>query len=406
MRKVVRWMLCVFVFTQPWDTIAWEGIGALSRVVGIVTLGAALITVGLQGRVRRPGAIFWLASVFVASSAVSLLWTVSTALSTQRVSTYVQLLGSVWVVQEFARTKEQHQSLLVAYCLGAFIPIASMLNSFRIGVRIGEFTERYSSDGVLYNNANNLALILVIAIPMALYLMRHRGGIIRVMACTYMVLGPLAILLTGTRTTFLAGIVALSIAPFTQLRQSLRSFFRARVLFRASAMAVVVTAALVLVVPQAIWARLSTIPSEITEGGSMNGRAEIWNAGLQMIRERPFLGVGAGAFEEGVAPLIGGTAAAHNLLLDILGEQGIIGLSLYVALLGACAIVISRLPSAERELWAAVMISWFVGVMAINFGVTKATWLLFGLLAAQSTAKTRHAKFENANEAALTPVAI
>jgi hypothetical protein len=52
------------------------------------------------------------------------------------------------------------------------------------------------------------------------------------------------------------------------------------------------------------------------------------------------------------------------------------------------------------------MLSWFVGVMAINFLVTKATWLLFGLLAAQSTAKTRHVKFENGNEAALTPVAI
>lgn len=384
MRDVVRYLLCMFVFTQPWDTIAWEGVGALSRVVGIVTLGAALLTVGVQRHVRRSNAIFWLAITFVASNAVSLLWTISTADSIQRIWTYTQLLGSVWMVQEFARTRKERESLLVAFCLGAFVPMASLLNSFRLGVNFGPSDDRFSSTGAFYNNANSVALILVIGIPMALYLIQHRRGIVRVGALIYVTLAPLTVVLTGTRSTILAGILALSIAPFTQLRQSLLSFLRLPVLFRATALLTVATALTILFVPQALWDRISTIPSEIIEGGGMSGRSDIWNAGTRAFLDRPLLGFGAATFGTAVTPFLGGYADPHNMPLEVLVEQGVVGFSIFVALLMASALAILRLPPPERKLWAALMVSWFVGVLAINFATSKATWLLFGLLAAQA----------------------
>jgi O-antigen ligase len=388
MRELVHGLLCIFVFTLPWDTILWEGIGALSRVVGIVALGAALVAAAVQGRVRRPNAIFWLAAAFVALNAVSLLWTISSAASTERIWTYTQLLGSVWMVQEFTRTRKERESLLIAFCLGAFIPAGSLLNNFRLGVHFGPSADRFSSGGAFYLNANDIAMTLVIAIPMALHLMQHRGWIVKVMAFMYVVLGSVAILLTGTRTAVLAGIVTLAIAPLVQLRQSARFIVRAPVLLRAACLLVVVSVTMVLVVPQSLWDRISTIPSEIFEGGEMSGRSNIWDAGLRAVLDRPILGFGAAAFGPAVTPLLGNAGSAHNLPLEVLVEEGIVGFSIFVALLAACAFAIARCPAVERKLWAGLMLSWLIGVTAVNLGTSKVTWLLFGLLAAQSASET------------------
>src|SRR5262249_52981843 len=154
----------VFVFMHPWDnTIAFRGIGALSRVVGLAAFATALLTVALRSRVRKPPAIFWLAAAFVTSSAVTLLWTISPDETVQRIQTYAQLLGSVWIFQEFVRTQEQHESLLFAFCLGALVPVANLMNNFVHGRQAARFVERYTSGGLLYINADGLALILVMA---------------------------------------------------------------------------------------------------------------------------------------------------------------------------------------------------------------------------------------------------
>lgn len=380
MRRVGRFLLWVFVFTQPWDAVTLPGIGALSRVVGLATFGAAVLTIGIEGRFRRPDAMFWCAAAFVASNALSLIWTISYGATYARTWTYAQLLGSVWLVQEFARTREQQQSLLAAFCLGAFVPMANLLNNFRLGVQISAFNERFSSSGALRLNADNLGLTLVIAIPMAWYLVQHRRGIVRIVAAIYFALAPVAILLTGTRGAFLAGIVALSIAPLTMVRQSLRSAFAGAVLLA------VLTAMTALVVPQSIWARISTIQTELLEDGTMTGRADIWTAGVRVFPDHALLGVGAGAFGTAVEPLLGTRQAAHNMPLAVLVEQGVVGFFVFVALLGGCALTIWRIPSPDRKLWAPLMLSWLVGVMSVNFEESKVTWLLFGLLAAQAAA--------------------
>jgi O-antigen ligase len=304
----------------------------------------------------------------------------------------------MWIIQEFARTRQEHERLLVAFCLGAFVPMVDVLNNYRLGVAVGGLDERYSSSGTLFINADHIALILVIGIPIALYQMRHGGAMVRFMGIVYVLLGSVAVLLTATRSAFLAAVVGLSIAPFTQLTHLLRSSFRISVLLRATVLVAVVSATSALIVPASIWNRMSTIQSELIEGGRLGGRSEIWSQGLQLFWDRPLLGFGVAAFPYAIAPLRGGEPEApHNIFLEVLIEQGVVGLCIFVALLGAVGWTISRLPSPERKLWAALMLSWLVGVMAINFGSNKVTWLLFGLLAAQ-TAETRRRHIPQATQ--------
>src|SRR5262249_26541863 len=223
--------------------------------------------VALRSRVRKPPAIFWLAAAFVTSSAVTLLWTISPDETVQRIQTYAQLLGSVWIFQEFVRTQEQHESLLFAFCLSPLVPVANLMNNFVHGRQAARFVERYTSGGLLYINADGLALILVMAIPMALYLMHRRGGFVRLVTLAYVVFGSLSVLLTGTGGAVVGAIAGLAIVPLTQ-RQSLHSLFRSGLLL------IVVAAITVPIVPSSLWTRILTIQDEVLGGGSLSGRRD------------------------------------------------------------------------------------------------------------------------------------
>jgi O-antigen ligase len=383
MRSIIRRLLWVFAFTVPWEgVVAFPGVGTPSRVVGTATLVAALVTTVAKGRFRKPHVIFGFASAVIAFSTLSLLWTISYPDTIRLVWTSVQVLGSVWVVQEFAETREEQQSLLVAFCLGELVPLAGVLNTFMTGATMGSEHDRYTTTGF---NADDLGLTLVIGIPIAWHLMMSYAGtfrpIVRAIALIYFVVAPVGILLSGTRGAMLAGVVALSIVPLTLPQRSLRSFFLITTLL------VVVAGAAAVVVPERTWARALTIRAEVLEGGKMSGRTAIWEAGIAVFPERPLLGAGAGAYGAAVEPVMNtNRIGAHNLLLGLLVEQGIIGLSIYVALLGACAVAIVRMPPPERKLWAALMLSWLVGVSSLHWEYRKVTWLLFGLVAAQSAA--------------------
>jgi len=383
MRNFTRRLLWLFVFTVPWDVVILPGLGAPSRLVGLGTLGAAILTTAMAGRFRKPGMIFGFASTFIAFAALSLLWTIAFPITFQLVWTSIQILGSVWVVREFARTRDEQQSLLVAFCLGEFVPLAPLLNSFNVGVTINRFSDRYSAMGF---NADDLGMTLVIGVPIAWHLMMTYDGVlrrtVRAAALVYFAVAPFAILLTGTRGAVLATVVALSIVPLTLPQRSLRSFFAIAVIL------IVVAGTTVLVVPQRTWLRVVSIKSEVLDGGSMTGRADIWAAGLRVFPERPLVGAGLGTFGDAVEPLLNKRSGAHNLPLGMLVELGVVGFSLYAALLAACGVTIFRMPPSERKLWAVLMLSWMIGVMSLNWETRKVTWLLFAMVAAHGASET------------------
>jgi O-antigen ligase len=379
MNRLTFWLLAAFVFTVPWDVVEFSGGSALSRLVGLAAMGAAVLTVVARGRFRKINLIVGLAAAFTGWTALSLLWTISYPDTLQRVMTYVQLLGSVWVVNEFASSREDQQWLLVAFCLGEFVPLILLLKNFNSGVQSYALRDRFTATGF---NADDIGLTLVIGMPIAWHLIQSFRGPVRVVASTFFALAPLAILLTGTRGAFIAGMIAISIVPLTLPRQSPRALLLTGVLL------VVVAAATSVLVPPRTWSRILSIKQEVLGGGSMTGRADIWKAGLAVFPERPLLGAGAGAYGPAVGPLTGNyRTSPHNMPLGVLVEQGVIGFVVFAALLMACAVVIFRMPSPDRKLWAVLMLCWIVGVMSLNWEYRKVTWLLFGLLATKAVPK-------------------
>ena len=176
-----------------------------------------------------------------------------------------------------------------------------------------------------------------------------RAFSVKAISLLYLVLAPLGVLLTATRGAFLAELVAALIVPLSLAKQSFSSFLR------VSAVLAVMIGTVALAAPPAVWDRLGTIPNEVA-GGSMSTRREIWTAGLRVFPERPVLGSGAGAYGAAIDTRrefrLKADTVAHNMLIGLLVEQGVVGLALFLALLGACAVVIFTLPDSNRMLWA------------------------------------------------------
>ena len=78
----------------------------------------------------------------------------------------------------------------------------------------------------------------------------------------------------------------------------------------------------------------AAIPLATLRPGSTVDRLLIWQDALWMIRQRPVLGWGLGSFALH-APRMGYWMHAHNLLLNVIVEQGMVGLSLWMAWLSA-----------------------------------------------------------------------
>ena len=133
MRKIAEILLQLYVFTIPWESVAnAPGLGPLARLAGMAAVGGAAATILVEGKFRRPDKILVLSAAFVILSAVSLSWTISETETQQAVVTYAQLLLSLWVLREVARTPEQQRRLLTVFCLGLYVPLVTFAANFAV----------------------------------------------------------------------------------------------------------------------------------------------------------------------------------------------------------------------------------------------------------------------------------
>jgi O-antigen ligase len=138
-------------------------------------------------------------------------------------------------------------------------------------------------------------------------------------------------------------------------------------------------------------------PTEILEGrasdsGTMYFRLSIWLAGLGLVAHHPLFGVGFGQFGSHIGSFLqevawipstfgpkGGTIA-HNTLLSVAAELGLVGLALYVL---AVAGVYLSARAAAGAAWGRQGQTWVTGytlVYHINVQFITAHWLSSNIL--------------------------
>jgi len=160
----------------------------------------------------------------------------------------------------------------------------------------------------IFNDPNDLGLLIVLAMALSIYLLRtSRSSVARLLA--YGAIGWLlyGVYLADSRGTMLAVLAVLGLDTW-----------------RTYGKTVVIFAALCAIPVLLAFTRLAELDADEASAG---GRIEAWYEGIQMLIDNPVFGVGWGMFSD-YNPL-----TAHNSFILAMGELGLLGYTIWFALI-------------------------------------------------------------------------
>jgi len=369
MSSVAYAALWFFVFALPWESIlTLPGVYIVTKASGALALLLVLFAVVVSGRMRRLQPFHTAALIFVVWAGIRALLTDYRRLGFPgKYWTFVQLLLVLWMIWELAPNRGRLLGLLSAYVLGAYVAALDTILLYR---HKAEMMRRFAAGG---GDPNDLANLLALALPMAWYLaMNYRKPSV-VWACRgYLIVGLLALGLTGSRGGLVTAMVGLSIVPLTLTQLSAGK----RVLG-----AVLICAAIAVVfayTPTTLIERLASTGTDLSDA-HIGGRGRIWLAGLKAFAQQPFFGYGTGMFKTAVNPY-GINQVAHNAFLSVLVEQGLIGLVFYLSMFGLVFLSILNLRSFDRRFALILYAATIVAMLPLSWEDVKAVWFILGAL--------------------------
>lgn len=352
---------------------------SVTKMLGAILLLAWLAIVATSGK-ERPASDSLLRSqpllvaaiaLFVAWASMSLVWAEAPELAQTSVQRFA-LNFTLFPIALVAIRAPRHVTLLMSvFVAGALIAAA-------LGVRAGTLTEA-ASEGRLRGaglNANQLGSYLVVAMIFAGALAANRQWttLARSVALGAGALAAVGVILTGSRGALIGLGVALLLAPFA---------VGAR---RRTGTVVVVVVTILGVGWYSAIAPASTV-DRVTNPDGGSGREDLWRIGWRMVEDKPVHGVGAGNFPEASihyllrpgatdndAFIVDDKKVAHNIYLTVWSELGLVGLLLFLLIIGIC--VRSALRAARQfaqngepnmELISRALLIAIVSISAVGF---------------------------------------
>lgn len=245
---------------------------------------------------------------------------------------FAKTMAMTIVVAASVRGVRDTERLLLAYLMGATIYSAVAIFRFNLGSG-----QDWRLGNLYYYDANDLAVFLVTAMPMALYFgTSRRGWLTRGVMAASVLLMTVAFVRTGSRGGFLA---LAAVMVFLALR------FSAVSLRKRIGAAVLIVAVVGATATGRYWSQMESIVADSDYNRTEEtGRLKIWERGIGYMLSHPVFGVGANNFEtaEGtISPLayrqqigFGVTwNAAHNSYIQTGAELGIPGVLLFTAVI-------------------------------------------------------------------------
>lgn len=376
MQNLSFWLLLILVFVIPWENaMTFEGLGTISRFLGLLLFVTWFTGSIFSGRVRRPHLFHAVVCAFVLWNAAGLFWSADPDATLKRAMTFIQLGMLSYIIWDLNRTVPAMRSVLQAYILGACVSVGSIIYNFLLNKEAG--FGRFAAAGF---DPNDIGIIIAIAIPLAWYLAfiqpgRHRA--ITWLNFAYIPLAVFAVLLTASRDASLALVPSIIFILWSLKKLG---FFR-----RVAVITALLCSAWLIYtfVPAYSFERLLTTTNEVTQG-NLNSRTLIWEAGLRVYHHSPLLGAGGGAYPYVVQPVLGREEVAHNAFLSVLVECGIIGLCLFLGILLSALRSANRHGRMQRAMWLAVMAVIVLGASALTWEYRKPVWLFMTLIVASS----------------------
>jgi len=387
MRTLTVVLLCLLVFVIPLENmLVIPGLGTISRLIGGGSLVAGLFAVLSRKEHRAVGGLLILYLLYLVWSGLTFLWTIDYESSWISFQSLLQLFIFMWLIWEFSQREKDLFAMMGAYVAGCMI---SCLATFMAYQNQTQFTyQRYAASGF---DPNDLGVALAVGIPLAWYLFVTRANRWGWVTWAYVPVAGFAIVLTASRTAFIALAVALISVLLTLYRA--RGWSRWFVYL-------CLPVCLYLgyrYVPDYSLDRVVSIGEEVSSG-TLNSRMDIWNYGIRAFAERPIHGFGVGSFSSVIEHGYGFRISAHNVFVSALVSEGLIGLLLVAGMFVNAGNALRAMPMTERLLWGGVLLSLGVGVSALSWDHSKPTWLLLSLLVSHA-GLYRHNEISLVNQA-------
>ncbi len=366
-----------------------------SAPIDLAKLAGALLVaawVGLmatsQVRVRsffaeRPG-LTWVVVLFLAWSAVSLLW--ADVLSEARTSVMRYTLNAVLIpiVYTAVRHPKHIIRLLVALLVGALFAGFS-------GITGGGADVERATGSVGDANELAAALVLSLGVAAAFALNRHLSSTLRLFGAVTAVVCVVGVLLSLSR----GGLIGMGVAGVAAV-----------VLAGRWRLPVGVGVGGVVLAGVGYFAFFASLPARerVTNvGGGGTGRLDLWTVAQRMIVDRPLEGVGTGQFQtssvhyllqpgaiERADFILSRPKVAHNTYLNVLAELGAVGGAFFFLIIGLsvfsllrAAVVFGRIGDERMEIvlrGAAVGVAgYLVALLFISENYSKLFWLVIAL---------------------------
>jgi O-antigen ligase len=383
LRDIAFASVLALAFSVPLEgMIVVPGVGSLSVFAGVVSAASTAAYLLVQQSVRKILLEHWLVLLFAVWSGMTATWSLAPEASLTRFASFLQLWLFLFVFWQCGDTENRQVILMKAYVLGSFVVavvlINSMVNFDPSTMQDGEI--RFSAFGI---NPNEQAMGLVIAIPMAAYLVVCSRKLAKMFFVIVIPVLAGGVLITLSRGAFVAMLVALVVSVIMLHKLGER---RTAYLFVLSGVALIVFG-IALNLDQ-ILARVLSVVTMVASG-DLNHREFVWKTAIEQLPQSWLGGVGAGAFASMTGGFLSEPTSAHNTYLSVLLETGVIGFLLFFSPL---SLVLKRALLADyrhRMVIMAVALPLALGSVVIQFEHKKPFWFAFAIALGLSTLSRR-----------------
>ncbi|MHB8690641.1 MAG: O-antigen ligase family protein [Solirubrobacteraceae bacterium] len=369
------------------------GAATAPKAVGFLVIVSWVATLATsRHRFRRDlladhgGLLTW-AFLFLIWNVLSAAWAHSPSTALSGASRYAQDIALLPIVYTGVRSPRHARWVLSALVAGALLCV---LYGAIAGAPAGSDGRNFGT----FDDPNETAMVLVAATGLALALAAAaaRGSFSRAVFLLAAIGSLGGLVATGSRGGFV-GLAAMALCGV-----AIAGRWRGRALGAVLVCAAVGGIWFLALAPAATRQHLTSTDS--------SGRSTLWLVAGRAIEAHPVAGLGTDNFQlqssnylvapgvtTGASHIITRPQVAHNIYLEIWSDAGVIGLGLFLGLLGAALrcgyLAIVRLRRAGRqadELLARGVVAAIVGVLASDFFISdmygKQLWLMMALAVA------------------------
>ena len=373
--RIIPTLIMVYAALIPLENVLSSSLGgSVNKYIGILIMAMVALWMGSNHKFGR----FYIEKtiiVFLCFAAISMVWSIDH--NTSILSVMVNAALFTIIVVQYPLTLDERTMILASLFIGGIIVGVMMLSGGRFSALNTIDRDRMSVviNGLIIDN-NNLAVSLGLSFisGSALIYKRKAGLVFKVAVSIGLLILLIGIIRTGSR----GGLLAIILGGVCFLLYA-DSGIRPRNLIIGAIVAYFAMYYIQTKISTNLASRF-TLSEVISSGGT--GRLQIWSTGLRLYKDsgvfRWLFGYGFGSFANALSGYAGIYKAAHNDLIQMLVDLGIIGVVLYLtmwitlfkkalyskspALIGLLAVV--AFGSLSMELLIKKML-WFVFLLVI-----------------------------------------